>query len=272
MHAISHSLFLFLILFFFSFFFPFFTLVLSPLFFSFLELPCVVLWWWWCCNSLLVVATIAMLILCTVRALYILSVVTGFTILPFNYFCLDLDVLLTTYWFVSCLATTTYLYWLCHCPLLDKENCFVCLFTVAFSLAIHHGRHLVVPAHPSLFWVACHPSRTFPPKEFKREPQNRLTLLPTARPYPFLPLTHDPPLLYWLGTGWWCLGLVRTPIPCMSKTCLLLMRLPWTEGSYMRFAAHSWLLMAWNVFWSSPLYGLLPPRVGPFLIMGFSPF
>ena len=53
--------------------------------------------------------------------------------------------------------------------------------------------HLVVPTHLSLFWVVCHPSKTFPPKEFERELQNKLSLLPTARPYPFLSLTHDPP-------------------------------------------------------------------------------
>ena len=78
----------------------------------------------------------------------------------------------TTYWFVNYLATTTYLCWPCHSPLPDKENCFVCLFTMAFlssivwvfSLAIPYGMHLVIPTHHSLFWVICHPSRTFPPK------------------------------------------------------------------------------------------------------------
>ena len=91
--------------------------------------------------------------------------------------------------------------------------------------------HLVVPTHHSIFWVVCHPSRTFPPKKFKQEPQNRLSLLPIARPYPLLSLTHDPPLQYWLGTSWWCLGLMRSLLLCMSKACLLLMRLPWTGGS-----------------------------------------
>ena len=38
----------------------------------------------------------------------------------------------TIHWSVSCPATTTYLCWLCHIPLLDKEIYFVCLFTVAF--------------------------------------------------------------------------------------------------------------------------------------------
>ena len=36
--------------------------------------------------------------------------------------------------------------------------------------------HLVIPTHLSLFWVVCHPSKTFPPKEFEREPQNMLSL------------------------------------------------------------------------------------------------
>ena len=78
--------------------------------------------------------------------------------------------------------------------------------------------HLVAPTHPSFFWVVCHPSRTSPPKEYKRECQNRLSLLPSARLYPLLPLTHDPPLLYWLGTGWWCLGLAHASLPVYAKS------------------------------------------------------
>ena len=84
----------------------------------------------------------------------------------------------TIHWFVSCSATTMYLCWLCHIPLPDKEFYFVCLFTVAFpseigwvfSLTIPHVMHLVVLTHPSLFWVVCHLSRTFPPKWFEWEP------------------------------------------------------------------------------------------------------
>ena len=63
-----------------------------------------------------------------------------------------------------------------------------------FSLPISHGMHLVIPAHPYFFWVVCHPSRTFLPKEPERKPQNRLSPLPTTKPYPLLPLTLDPPL------------------------------------------------------------------------------
>ena len=63
-----------------------------------------------------------------------------------------------------------------------------------FSLAIPYGMHLVVPTHPHFFLVVCHPNKTFPLKELEQEPHNRFSLLPTARPYPPLPLTHDPQL------------------------------------------------------------------------------
>ena len=132
--------------------------------------------------------------------------------------------------------------------------------------------HLVIPTHPYFFWVVSHPSRTLPPKESEQEPQNRLSLLSTARPYPLLPLTHDPPLLYWLGTGWWCLGFARAPLMCTSKVCSLLMRLSWSEGSSVHSATHPWLLMAWTIFWFPILYGLLPLGAGLCLIVGFSFF
>ena len=152
-----------------------------------------------------------MMLLCTARTLYILPAVIGF--LPFYPLITFVWIRVsfpTTHWFVSCPAIITYMFWLCHSLLPNKEDCFVCLFTVAFlsttvwvfSLAISHGMYLVVPTHPSFFWVVCHLNKISPPKEFERELQNRFSLLPTARPYPFLPLIHDPPLLYWLGTGW----------------------------------------------------------------------
>ena len=45
---------------------------------SFLTLTRVVLWWKWCYDSLLVITNVAMMILCTARALYILHIVTDF--------------------------------------------------------------------------------------------------------------------------------------------------------------------------------------------------
>ena len=93
--------------------------------------------------------------------------------------------------------------------------------------------HLVIPTHLFLFWVICHPSRIFPQKSLSGNPRIGFPLLPTAKPYPLLPLTHYPPLLYWLGIGWWCLSHVRAPLLCVSKTCLLLMRLLWPGGLSM---------------------------------------
>ena len=130
--------------------------------------------------------------------------------------------------------------------------------------------HLMIPTHLSLFWVVCHPSRTFPSKEFKREPKIGFSLLPTSKPYIFLSLTHDPPLLYWLGTSWWCLSLVHAPLPYVSMACLLFMRLPWPKGLFAHFATHSWPLVAWISLWAFVLYVSLPSWAGSCLIVGSS--
>ena len=83
-------------------------------------------------------------------------------------------------------------------------------------------------------------------------------------------MTHY--FLYWLGTGYWCLDLARAPLLCMSKTCLLLMHLPWFGGSFAHSTAHLWLLMVWAIFWFPILYGLLPLGAGLCLIVGSSSF
>ena len=132
--------------------------------------------------------------------------------------------------------------------------------------------HLVVPTYHYFFWVISHLSKTLPLKEFEQEPQNRLSLLPTVKPYLLLPLTHDPPFLYWLGTGWWCLSFARAPLLCTSKACLLLIHLPWSKGSFVHSATHPWPLMAWIIFWFPILYSLLLLGAGLYLIVGFSSF
>ena len=73
-------------------------------------------------------------------------------------------------------------------------------------------------------------------------------------------MTHH--FLYWLGTSWWCLGLACALLLCMSKICLLLMRLLQPGGFFAHFAAYPWLLMAWATFWFLILYGPLPLRLG----------
>ena len=113
--------------------------------------------------------------------------------------------------------------------------------------------HLVVLTHPSLFWVVCRPEEHFPQKSLSENPRIGSPFLPSTRPYLLLPL-----------------GLVRAPLSCVSKACLLLMHLPWLGGSFVRSAAHYWLLMAWTGFWSFILYGLLPSWASPCLIVGFS--
>ena len=62
------------------------------------------------------------------------------------------------------------------------------------SLSIPHDMHLVVPTHPYFFWVVCHPSRTFFPKELEQEPQNRFFLSPHCQAMSSLTSDHDPPL------------------------------------------------------------------------------
>ena len=59
---------------------------------------------------------------------------------------------------------------------------------------------------------------------------------------------------------------------CTSKVCSRLMHLSWSEGSSVHSATHSWLLMAWTIFWFPILYGLLPLGAGLCLIVGFSSF
>ena len=83
-----------------------------------------------------------------------------------------------------------------------------------------------------LFWVVSHPSRTPPRKSLSRNLQNRFFPSPHHQTMPSDSLTPRPHhALYWLGIGWWCLGLARAFIPYVSKTCLLPIHLPWSGGS-----------------------------------------
>ena len=78
--------------------------------------------------------------------------------------------------------------------------------------------HLVIPAHISLFWMVCHSSRIFPPKELERESQNRLLLSPHRQTIPSL--TSDPwpiaPVLAWYR---W---VVPKPYACSTPTLCVL--------------------------------------------------
>ena len=132
--------------------------------------------------------------------------------------------------------------------------------------------HLVVPTHLSLFWVVCHPNGTSLPKEFECEPLNRLLLSPLYQTIPSL--TSNP----WPITSILAGYRLVVPGPCPCSTFMYIQSLSIAHAFAMiwrlicLFATHPWPLMAWTIFWSSILYGLLPSRAGPCLIAGFSLF
>ena len=74
-------------------------------------------------------------------------------------------------------------------------------------------------------------------------------LSPTTKPHPPLPLTSGPwphHVLYWLGTGWWRLGLARASLSNLSKrlTAAHVSAVTW-RLSFCVF----WPFM-WAFFWS----------------------
>ena len=185
-----------------------------------------------------------------------------------------LGVLADHHWFVSHSVTTTYLYWLCQSPSLDKEDYFVCFFVVALLPAmmwvlslslslmvctlwfqlilISFGRYVISVGH-------------FPQKSLSRNPRIGfpLSLLPD---HTLLPLTCDPPLPVLVG---YRLVMFR---PCACSTFVYVQNLPAAFAVVWRlmctFTAHLWLLMAWAIFWFLILYGLLPLKAGLWLIVG----
>ena len=177
--------------------------------------------------------------------------------------------LLTTYWSsvvqpppLTCTGCTAPLYQI------KKAILFVCLswlflpvIVCVLSLSFPHGMHLVVSTHPYFFWVACHPSRTFPPKEPEQEPHNRFFPSPHCQTMPFNP---------WPTTSY--IGWVQTGgawVSCVLHLLrVLLIHLLWSGDWSVHSAMHIWRLMAWVVFQSATLYALLLLGIGPCWIMG----
>ena len=155
-----------------------------------------------------------------------------------------------------------------------------CYGVGTLSLPIPHGMHLVIPTHLYFFWMLCHLSRTFLPKEPKQEPQKSLSKNPKIgfplSPLPDHAISYLWPMahyfLYWLSTGWWYLGLACAPLLCMSKTCPLSMRWPWFGSSSAHSVTHPWFLIVWAIFWFPILYGLLPLGAELCLIVDFFSF
>ena len=76
--------------------------------------------------------------------------------------------------------------------------------------------HLVIPTRPSLFWLVCHPNRTFPPKEFEWESQNRLSPSPHRQTISFLTSNPWPTTLVLAGYKL----VVLEPCACSTSMCV----------------------------------------------------
>ena len=97
------------------------------------------------------------------------------------------------------------------------------------------------------------PAGHFPQKSSSRNLRIGFSSLLTAKPCPFTFDTWPHRVLYWLGTGLWCLGLAHASLPYMSKICLLLMCLPWLACT----VGHPFFTIFWFPFllWLALLRG-----------------
>ena len=92
--------------------------------------------------------------------------------------------------------------------------------------------HLEFPAHLCFFWVACHPSRTFPPKELGQEPQNRLPPSPHCQTTPFLTFDSWPTAPILVGYELVVPKSNAALLPCESIACLVFTHLLLPVGLY----------------------------------------
>ena len=143
---------------------------------------------------------------------------------------------------------------------------------MAFSITKSHGMHLVVPTHPALFWMVCHPSKTSPQNNMSGNPIIGFLFSPPSNyALSYLwPMTHHSCIGWVQVSSAWALRVLH--FLCMLKACLLLMRLPWSKGSSVHSAAHPYLLWCELLSDLSFFSGLLLSRARPCLIVGFSPF
>ena len=179
-----------------------------------------------------------------------------FTILSINHFCLGVGVL-PNHPLVCQLPSHHHLPVLAIPLPITRQKVLFCLLAhrgipiwIRVGILSHYPSWHA-PSDSNLFfpffgWYVI-PARHFPQKSLSGNPKIGSLLLPTTRPYPLLPLTYGPPPLYWLGTGWWCLSLVRATFPCVSMACLQLIRLQWPEVLSVHSTARSWPFVVWMV-------------------------
>ena len=138
---------------------------------------------------------------------------------------------------------------------------FIVITFVCGCLLSPYGMHVMAPTQLCPFGWYVIPTGHSPQKS----PRKNLKIgFPLSLPQP-CPLTSDPwphYVLYWLGTNWWDLSLAHASLPCASKICLMLIRLPWLVCT----VCHSFLTIFWFLF---PLW-LALFGAGPCLMVGFA--
>ena len=133
------------------------------------------------------------------------------------------------------------------------------------SLSIPHGMHPTIPPSTLLLLVACHPNRSYLPKELGQELQNRsFPLSPPLNRTP-LPLTHDPTTSHigWVQAGGaWALRVLSFHVCPKSACCSCVCR-------SLEACLHSlppFFVLLCRLFYNS----LLPLRAGLRLIPGIT--
>ena len=133
--------------------------------------------------------------------------------------------------------------------------------------------HQVILALTYLFWVKCHPSRTFPQRSLGRNPRIDPRFLLTAKPHPLNTLTCGPPFLYWLGTSKWC----PSPLCMLHSICvcfflafapLLLLLRHLVLLCILAYVHHLWCGGCVG-FWAHVFFILSLPRLGIVQVKAF---
>ena len=105
--------------------------------------------------------------------------------------------------------------------------------------------HSTVPSQIAYFGWSIIPAGRTSQKRFEQGPKMDLFPSPHHQTTPPLPLTFDPwphHVLYWLGTGWWRLGLARASFSNLSK------RLPAAHVSAVTWRPS--VCVSWPFMWT----------------------
>ena len=129
----------------------------------------------------------------------------------------------------------------------------------------------MIPAHLCLFWLVCHPSRTFPPKKLEREPQNRLPTSPHRQTTPSLTSDPWPTALVLARYKWVGLSLMRALLLYKSISCLVFMCLPLPVGLFGPATCYSACLTLCGVDESLGFHSLYLVSFLGWVLLGYGP-